>query len=290
MHRHCLRAFAACAAPRVAGRVAYRLVRRRSAAGSFASSGPLPGPARPKCRGSRRAPPTAHTRGPRRAPPARSGFNLIIRALSVRFPSRPASRPAIRIPGLGSHVGAAGTPCRPRPARAGGRAAALHGGVLRRRKRPGHRPPRRSRGSNTTAILHCTAATVPLNTTPARVPLRNLEAVIEPHATMQHSRVSRAALRAGPATVARNCGPAGPSRGLGPAWADHDVTHESSCRPGGPRRVTFRRTNQMCSTNSLRLRRRHRRLPGIHRRRHLDRRAATLRGGGPVSGPVAGRA
>ncbi len=28
--------------------------------------------------------------------------------------------------------------------------------------------------------------------------------------------------------------------------------------------------------------------PGIHRRRHLDRRAVTLRGSGPVSGPVAG--
>jgi len=58
-------------------------------------------------------------------------------------------------------------------------------------------------------------------------------------------------------------------------------------------RRTFRRTrrtNQMCSTNSLRLRRRHHRLPGIHRRRHSDRRAATLRGSGPVSGPVAGRA
>ncbi len=58
-------------------------------------------------------------------------------------------------------------------------------------------------------------------------------------------------------------------------------------------RSTFRRTrrtNQMCSTNSLRLRRRHHRLLVIHRRRHSDRRAATLRGSGPVSGPVAGRA
>ncbi len=62
----------------------------------------------------------------------------------------------------------------------------------------------------------------------------------------------------------------------------------------GPyRRRTFRRTlrtNQMRSTNSLHLRRRYHRLPGIHRRRHSDRRAATLRGSGPVSGPVAGRA
>ncbi len=51
-----------------------------------------------------------------------------------------------------------------------------------------------------------------------------------------------------------------------------------------------RRANQMCSTNSLRLRRRHHRLPGIHRRPHSDRQAAILRGSGPVSGPVAGRA
>jgi hypothetical protein len=60
-------------------------------------------------------------------------------------------------------------------------------------------------------------------------------------------------------------------------------------------RRTFRRTrrtNQMsrCSTNSLRRRRRYHRLPGIHRRRHSDRRAATLRLSGPVSGPVAGLA
>ncbi len=53
-----------------------------------------------------------------------------------------------------------------------------------------------------------------------------------------------------------------------------------------------RRTNQMCSTNSLLLWRRHHRLQGIHRRRHRDsdRRAATLRESGPVSGPVAGQA
>jgi hypothetical protein len=66
--------------------------------------------------------------------------------------------------------------------------------------------------------------------------------VIEQHATMEHSRISRAALLAGAATVARMCGPAGPSRGLG---------------------LTFRRTNQMCSTNSLRLRRRYDRLPRL---------------------------
>ncbi len=40
----------------------------------------------------------------------------------------------------------------------------------------------------------------------------------------EHSRVSRAAPRAGPATVARKCGPAGPSRGRGPAWADSQPT------------------------------------------------------------------
>jgi hypothetical protein len=45
--------------------------------------------------------------------------------------------------------------------------------------------------------------------------------VIEQHAAMEHSRVSRADLRAEPATVARKCGPAWPSRGLGPTWADH---------------------------------------------------------------------
>jgi hypothetical protein len=70
---------------------------------------------------------------------------------------------------------------------------------------------------------------------------------------------------------------------LGPTTSHH----------GQSRRRSFlrtRRTNQMGSTNSLRLRRRHHRLPGIHRRRHSDRRAAILRGSGPVSGPVAGRA
>ncbi len=48
--------------------------------------------------------------------------------------------------------------------------------------------------------------------------------VIEPHATMEHSRVSRATSRAGPATVARMCRPARPSRGLGPAWADYETS------------------------------------------------------------------
>ncbi len=41
---------------------------------------------------------------------------------------------------------------------------------------------------------------------------------------MEHSRVSRAAPRAGPASVARKCGPAGPYRGRGPAWADNEPT------------------------------------------------------------------
>jgi hypothetical protein len=39
---------------------------------------------------------------------------------------------------------------------------------------------------------------------------------------LEHSRVSRAAPRAGPAMVARKCGPAGPNRGRGPAWADNE--------------------------------------------------------------------
>jgi hypothetical protein len=74
---------------------------------------------------------------------------------------------------------------------------------------------------------------------------------------------------------------------------DEDQLGPTTSHLGPCCRRTFRRTrrtNQMCSTNSLRLRRRHHRLPGIHRRRHSDRRAATLRGSGPVSGPVAGRA
>ncbi len=48
--------------------------------------------------------------------------------------------------------------------------------------------------------------------------------VIEQHATMEHGRVSRSALRAGPATAARMCGPAGPFYGLGPVWADHETS------------------------------------------------------------------
>jgi hypothetical protein len=46
--------------------------------------------------------------------------------------------------------------------------------------------------------------------------------VIDRMRQLEHSRVSRAAPRAGPATVARKCGPAGPSRGRGPAWADNE--------------------------------------------------------------------
>ena len=74
---------------------------------------------------------------------------------------------------------------------------------------------------------------------------------------------------------------------------DEDQLGPTTSHLGACCRRTFQRTrltNQMCSTNSLRLRRRHHRLPGIHRRRHSDRRAATLRGSWPVSGPVAGRA
>jgi hypothetical protein len=103
---------------------------------------------------------------------------------------------------------------------------------------------------------------------------------------MEHSRVSRAAPWAGPATVARKCGPAGPSRGRGPARADNEpswaVPQENVPEdPADEPDVLY---------NSLRLRRRHHWLPGIHSRRHSDRRAATLRGSWPVSGPVAGRA
>ncbi len=71
---------------------------------------------------------------------------------------------------------------------------------------------------------------------------------------------------------------------------DEDQLGPTTSHLGPCCRRTFRRRNQMCSTSSPRLRRRHHQLPGIHRRRHSDRRAATLRGSGPVSGPVAGRA
>jgi hypothetical protein len=99
-----------------------------------------------------------------------------------------------------------------------------------------------------------------------------------------------------------NVGSVGPLHGPG-----QQRSHASAGQPGrtkgedqlGPTtshlgqcsRRTFRRTrrtNQMCSTNSPRLRRRHHRLPGIHCRRHSDRRAAILRVSGPVSGPVVG--
>jgi hypothetical protein len=79
-----------------------------------------------------------------------------------------------------------------------------------------------------------------------------------------------------------------PDRPEGEDQLGPTTSHLGPCR-----RRMFRRTlrkNQMCSTNSLRLRRRHHRLLGIHRRRHSDRWAAILRGSGPVSGPVAGRA
>ncbi len=61
-----------------------------------------------------------------------------------------------------------------------------------------------------------------MTSTEGAAPTTPLGGVIEPLATMEHSRVSRAALRARQATVACKCGPAGPgpSRWLGPAWAD----------------------------------------------------------------------
>jgi hypothetical protein len=79
-----------------------------------------------------------------------------------------------------------------------------------------------------------------------------------------------------------------PDRPEGEDQLGPTTSHLGPCRRRTLRRT--RRTNQMCSTNLLRFRRRHRRLPGTRRRRHSDRRAATLRGSGPVSGPVAGRA
>ncbi len=82
-----------------------------------------------------------------------------------------------------------------------------------------------------------------------------------------------------------------PGRTEGEDQLGPTTSHLGPCRRRTFRRT--RRTNKMCSTNSLRLRRRHHRLPGIHRRSHSDSQAATLRGSGPVSGPsgpVAGRA
>jgi hypothetical protein len=49
-------------------------------------------------------------------------------------------------------------------------------------------------------------------------PYKPARRVIEPHATMEHSRVSWSALRAGPPTAARICR----SHGLGPAWIDNE--------------------------------------------------------------------
>jgi hypothetical protein len=77
-----------------------------------------------------------------------------------------------------------------------------------------------------------------------------------------------------------------PDRPEGEDQLGPTTSHLGPCRRRTFRRT--RRTNQMCSTNSLRRRRRHHQLPGIHLRRHSDRRAAILRGSGPVSGAVAG--
>jgi hypothetical protein len=54
-----------------------------------------------------------------------------------------------------------------------------------------------------------------------------------------------------------------PGRTEGENQLGPTTSHLGPCR-----RRTFLRTNQMCSTNSLRLRRRHHRLPEIHRRCH----------------------
>ena len=92
----------------------------------------------------------------------------------------------------------------------------------------------------------------------------------------------------GPQRSHTSAGPGQPDRPDGEDQLGPTTSHLGPCRRRTFRRT--RRTNQMCSTNSLRLRRRHHRLPGIHRRCHSNRRAATLRVSGPVCGPVAGRA
>ncbi len=104
--------------------------------------------------------------------------------------------------------------------------------------------------------------------------------VIEQHATIEHSWVSQDAPRAGPATIARMCGPAGPSRGQGSTWADHESSWAVL-------QMTFQRT-KMCSTNSLRLRRRHHWLLGIHSSCHSDPTGQRPFGGAGLCGPLAG--
>jgi hypothetical protein len=101
----------------------------------------------------------------------------------------------------------------------------------------------------------------------------------------QRSIIGSVGLLHGPGRQRSHASAGQPDR---PEGEDQLTSHLGPCRRRTFRRT--RRTNQMCSTNSLRLRRRHHRLPGIHRRRHSDRRAATLRGSGPASGRVAGLA
>jgi hypothetical protein len=102
--------------------------------------------------------------------------------------------------------------------------------------------------------------------------------VIDHMRQLEHSRVSRAAPRAGPAMVAHKCGPVGQYRGRGPAWADNESSWAVLPARENVPEDPADEPDVLYYLNSLRLRRRHHRLPGIHRRHHSDRRAATLRG------------
>jgi hypothetical protein len=104
---------------------------------------------------------------------------------------------------------------------------------------------------------------------------------------MKSNRVSRAAPRAGPATVARKFGPAGPYRGRGLAWSDNKSSW--AVLPENVREDSTDEPDVLSEAQSNSLRRAFgddtlaSGLPGIHRRRHSDRRAAILRGSGPVT-------
>ncbi len=172
----------------------------------------------------------------------------------------------------GRPVGCSGSAASPSPAVRQRHGAALWGrGEMREAKMPeAHMPaPRPSPPGPCSASLRVQAA--------ARASV-----VIE--RKRQGSIVGSFGPLHGPCRQRSHASPGQPDRPEGENQLSPTTSHLGPCR-----RRTFRRTNQMCSTSSLRLRRRHHRLPGIHRR-HSDRQAATLRGSGPVSGPVVGRA
>jgi hypothetical protein len=149
-------------------------------------------------------------------------------------------------------------------------------------KEPSHRPSSRAVGA-ATAGARRVGRSEPVRVGPLHVDRSGERRLID--RMRQGSIVGSVGPLHGPGRQRSDTSAGQPDRPEGEDQAGPTTSHLGPCR-----RRTFRRTNQMCSTNSLRLRRRHHRLPGIHRRRHSDHRAATLRGNGPVSGPLAGRA